>query len=310
MNIAFLGTPDFAVPSLRALVSAGHTILGVFTQPDRPRDRGLKPQPSAVKQAALALGLDVYEFERIKRPEGVAKMSELGPDLFVTAAFGQILSQKLLNIPRYGCINVHASLLPKYRGPAPIQWAVINGETETGITTMLTDAGVDTGDILLQRKTAIGADETAGELFDRMAVLGADTLLDTLELLSRGKLARTPQDPAAATHFLMLCKECGRIDWNKTPEEIRNLVRGVNPWPGAWTSCGRDIMKIWKVEPAAMCGQPGVILKVNQRDGLVVGAGGGAVRILDLQLQGKRRMCSADYLCGCRLAEGLALDAG
>jgi methionyl-tRNA formyltransferase len=173
VRIAFLGTPDFAVPSLKALLSAGHTIAGVFTQPDRPRDRGQKPAPSPVKEAAVELGLDVYEFERIRRAEGVAAMTALQPDVMVTAAFGQILSQKLLDIPKLGCINVHGSLLPKYRGPAPIQWAIINGETETGITTMLTDAGIDTGDMLLQKKTAIGPDETAGELFGRLSVLGA-----------------------------------------------------------------------------------------------------------------------------------------
>lgn len=310
MRIAFLGTPDFAVPSLMALAAAGHEIVGVFTQPDRPRDRGQKASPSSVKRVALELGLTVYEFERIRRSEGVAAMAALAPDMMVTAAFGQILPQKLLDIPKRGCVNVHGSLLPKYRGPAPIQWAVINGETETGITTMLTDAGIDTGDILLQRKTPIGCDETAGELFDRLAVLGAETLLETLAQLEQGTLERIPQNHAAATHFPMLDKASGHIDWNKSPDEIRNLVRGVNPWPGAWAACGGDVMKIWKVEPVRMYGQPGQIIKVNQRDGLVIGACGGAVRILDLQMPGKRRLCSADYLCGCRLTEGMALDAG
>lgn len=309
MRAVFLGTPDFAVPSLRALVAAGHLVAGVFTQPDRPRDRGMRPQPSAVKQAALEMGLDVYEYERVKRPEGVAQMAALEPDVMVTAAFGQILSKKLLDIPRYGCVNVHASLLPKYRGPAPIQWAVINGETQTGVTTMLTDVGVDTGDILLQRKVSIGAEETAGELFTRLASLGADVLVETLELLKQGKITRVPQDHAAATHFPMLSKDSGRVDWTQSPEAVRNLVRGVNPWPGAWTGCPGGIMKIWRVEPAPFGGKPGVIIRVNMKDGLVVGAGGGAVRILDLQMQGKRRMASEDYICGCRLAEGLALDA-
>lgn len=310
MRIAFLGTPDFAVPSLRALAAAGHDIAGVFTQPDRPRDRGQKTQPSAVKQAALELGLAVYEFERIRRSEGVAALVALAPDVMVTAAFGQILSQKILDIPKLGCVNVHASLLPKYRGPAPIQWAVINGETETGITAMLTEAGVDTGDILLQRKTEVDPCETAGELFGRLAALGAETIVETLRLLELGLIARTPQDHSAATHFPMLEKAHGRIDWNKSPREIVNLVRGVNPWPGAWTMCGCDVMKVWRAEPACMAGEPGRILCVNQRDGLVIGARGGAVRILDLQMPGKRKLCSAEYLCGCRLVEGMALDAG
>lgn len=310
MKIAFLGTPDFAVPSLRALVAAGHDVAGVFTQPDRPRDRGQKPQPSAVKQAALELGLPVYEFERIRRREGVAAMAALAPDAMVTAAFGQILPQRLLDIPKYGCVNVHGSLLPKYRGPAPVQWAVIHGETETGVTTMMTDAGIDTGDMLLQRRTHIGPQETAGELFDRLAALGAETLIETLEKLERNELARMPQNHGEATHFPMLTKEHGRIDWTRSPEEIRNLVRGVNPWPGAWTRCGCDTMKIWKVEPADFIGPPGRILRMNLKDGFVVGTGGGAVRILDLQAPGKRRLNSAQYLCGCRLAEGTTLDAG
>jgi methionyl-tRNA formyltransferase len=310
VRIAFLGTPDFAVPSLMTLAAAGHDIAGVFTQPDRPRDRGHRAQSSPVKQTAQELGLPVFEFERIRRSEGVAALVALAPDVMVTAAYGQILSQKLLDIPVHGCINVHASLLPKYRGAAPIQWAVINGEKETGITTMMTEAGIDTGDILLQRKTDIGAEETAGELFSRLAAMGAETIVETLALLERGKLPRTPQDHEKATHFPMLDKACGRIDWNKSPEQIRNLVRGVNPWPGAWAQCGQDIIKIWRVEPSELCGQPGQILKANQKDGLIVGACGGAVRILDLQMPGKRRLCSAEYLCGCRLMEGMALDAG
>lgn len=310
MRIAFLGTPDFAVPSLKALAAAGHDVAGVFTQPDRPRDRGQKDSPSSVKLAALELGLAVYEFERIRRAEGLSAMSALQPDVMVTAAFGQILSQKLLDVPKYGCINVHASLLPKYRGAAPIQWAIINGETETGITTMMTEAGIDTGDILLQKRTGIDPDETAGELFARLAALGAETLLETLKLLEQGNLPRTPQDHAAATHFPMLTKDDGHIDWCKSPVEICNLVRGVNPWPGAWTMCRCDMLKIWKAEPVALCGKPGVILKMNVRDGLVIGARDGAVRLLDVQLQGKKRLSGAQYLCGCRLEEGMALDAG
>lgn len=310
LKIAFLGTPDFAVPSLRALIANGHEVSGVFTQPDRPRDRGLSSAPSAVKRAALELGLAVYEFERIRRAEGVAAMQTLHPDAMVTAAFGQILSQRLLDIPRFGCVNVHASLLPRYRGPAPIQWAVINGEKETGVTTMLTDAGVDTGDILLQRKTDIGPDETAGELFARLAALGAEALIETLDRMQKGALRRTPQDHEAATRFPMLTKDDGRIDWNKPPEAICNLVRGVNPWPGAWTVCRCDVMKIWKAEPAGLCGEPGRILRVNLKDGLIVGALGGSVRVLDVQMQGRKRMMSEQYLCGCRLEEGMTLDAG
>jgi len=309
LRIAFLGTPDFAVPSLRALLANGHEV-SVFTQPDRPRDRGYAPQPSAVKREALAHGLTVYEFEKIRRPEGVEAMAALAPDAMVTAAFGQILPQKLLDIPKFGCVNVHASLLPKYRGPAPIQWAVINGETETGVTTMLTDAGIDTGDILLQRKTAIGPHETSGELFGRLAVLGADLLIETLGLMEKGALKRIPQNHEEATRFPMLQKDDGCIGWNKTPREICNLIRGVNPWPGAWTHCRCDVMKVWSAEPAELSGAPGKILKLNHRDGFIVGALGGSVRLIDVQMQGKKRMTGEQYLCGCRLVEGEALDAG
>lgn len=309
MKIAFLGTPDFAVPSLRALVSAGHDVVGVFTQPDRPRDRGHKLQMSPTKEAALELGLKVYEFQRIRRAEGVAAMTELAPDLMVTAAFGQILSQKLLDIPRFGCINVHGSLLPKYRGPAPVQWAVINGEAETGITTMQTDAGIDTGDMLLQRTTGIDPEETAGELFERLAVLGAETLLETLDLLQVGKLVRVPQNHDEATHFPMLDKATGRIDWSKTPREIHNLVRGVSPWPGAWTMQGKEMIKIWRVAPLDEPGTPGTVLRADSKAGLVVGAAGGSVRVLELQLPGKKRMNAEDYLRGsARLTEGTVLD--
>ena len=307
MRIVFLGTPDFAVPSLRALAAAGYDVVGVFTQPDRPRDRGKKTAPSPVKQAALELGFPVFEFERIRRAAGVAAMEALRPDVMVTAAFGQILSQKLLDIPKFGCINVHGSLLPKYRGPAPIQWAVINGEKETGITTMRTDAGIDTGDMLLQKAVAIGPCETAGELFCRLALLGAETLLETLELLKSGKLERTPQDHAAATHFPMLDKDSGKIDWNRSAGEIHNLVRGVTPWPGAWTLLGGEAVKIWKTEPCDEQIVPGHLV-CSVKGGMTIGAGQGAVRVLQIQLPGKRRMAAQDYLCGCRIAEGTAFD--
>ena len=310
MRIAFLGTPDFAVPSLRALVGAGHEIAGVFTQPDRPRDRGQKTQPTPTKAAALELGLPTFAFERIRRAEGVAALAGLQPDLMVTAAFGQILPQRILDIPKLGCVNVHGSLLPRYRGPAPIQWAVINGEAETGITTMATDAGVDTGDMLLQRATAIGPDETAGELFDRLASLGAETLLETLRLMEAGKLARTPQNHELATHFPMLTRETGSIDWSKSAAAIHNLVRGVNPWPGAWTMCDGQVMKIWRTRPQEGSGQPGRILRADAKGGLLVGCGEGALEVLELQMPGGRRMAATDYLRGRRLPEGTVLHAG
>ncbi len=310
MRIAFLGTPDFAVPPLRELVNAGYEVVGVFTQPDRPRDRGQKTQPSPVKETALALGLPVFAFERIRRAEGVAALTALAPDLMVTAAFGQILSQKVLDIPRIGCVNVHGSLLPQYRGPAPIQWAVIRGEAETGITTMMTDAGIDTGDILLQRATPIGPEETAGELFDRMAALGAETLLETLRQLEAGTLPRRPQNHDEATHFPMLTRETGRVDWTQPAAQVHNLVRGVNPWPGAWTLCDGQTMKLWRTRPAEGEGSPGTVLRADGRQGLLVACGQGAVEVLELQMPGGRRMASADYLRGRRIQEGTVLHGG
>ncbi len=310
MRIAFLGTPDFAVPPLRALVGAGYEVVGVFTQPDRPRDRGQKTQPSPVKEAALELGLPVFAFERIRRTEGVAALTALAPDLMVTAAFGQILSQKVLDIPRIGCVNVHGSLLPQYRGPAPIQWAVIRGEAETGITTMMTDAGIDTGDILLQRVTPIGPEETAGELFDRLAALGAETLLETLRQLEAGTLPRRPQNHDEATHFPMLTRETGRVDWTRPAAEVHNLVRGVNPWPGAWTLCDGQTMKLWRTRPADGEGAPGTVLRADGKQGLLVACGQGAVEVLELQMPGGRRMASADYLRGRRILEGTVLHGG
>lgn len=297
LRIVFLGTPDFAVPSLKALAEAGYQVVGVFTQPDRPRDRGQRACSSPVKCTAVELGIPVFEFERIRRKEGVAALEALQPDLMVTAAFGQILSQKVLDIPRLGCINVHGSLLPKYRGPAPIQWAIINGETRTGITTMKTDAGIDTGDMLLQRETDIDPEENAGELFDRLAELGAQTLLETLDALQEGTLKQTPQDHEAATHFPMLTKEHGRIDWSRSAQEIHNQIRGVTPWPGAWTTLDGETVKIWKTRVSDAQIEPGHLV-CSIKAGMGVGTGSGSLRIQEIQMPGKRRLSARDYLCG------------
>lgn len=298
MKIAFLGTPDFAVPSLQALVRAGHEVVGVCTQPDRPQGRNYKMIACAAKQAAQELGLQVYQFERIRRREGYEALKALQPDLLVTAAFGQILTQRILDIPKYGCINVHGSLLPAYRGAAPIQWAIIKGEKVTGITTMLTDVGIDTGDILLQRATPIGEDETAGELFDRLAALGAEVLLDTLDGLQKGTLVPRPQEHTKATHFPMLTKEDGRIDFALSARQVHDLVRGVDPWPGAWvTQEDGSVLKIWKTRVRDdLSGRPGEVLEGEES--FIVACGGGAVEILELQAPGKRRMNAVDYLRG------------
>lgn len=309
MRIAFLGTPAFAVPSLKRLLHDGHT-LAVFTQPDRPQGRHAQLMPPPVKAFALANGIPVYQPARIKSKEGVDELLAFAPELMVTAAFGQILSVENLVIPKYGCINVHGSLLPKYRGAAPIQWAVINGEKITGITTMQTDVGLDTGDILLQRELEIGKNETAGELYLRMAELGADTLHETLARLMTGTLIRTPQDEAHATHCKMLKKEDGRLDFSWTAQRVHDRVRGVNPWPGAFARYDGAPLKIWRThiseaEPPVFM-RPGLCFGSSKR-GLFVCCRDKAVEVLELQAPGGKRMDAKMFLRGKQL-DGVVLE--
>ena len=305
MRIAFMGTPEFAVPSLSALLDAGHDVAGVFCQPDRPRGRGHKLALCPVKALALERGVPVYQFERLRAPEGIAALAALAPELVVTAAFGQILSRALLEVPRLGTVNVHASLLPAYRGPAPINWCVIEGETVTGVTTMMTDAGVDTGDVLLQQSVDILPGETAAELGLRLAPVGAALLLRTLERMRAGDCPRAPQDHARATRHPMLSRETGRIDWSLPARRIVDLVRGAQPWPGAFTASGEEPCKIWRAELGEdrAGAAPGTILRADGT-GLWVAAGEGAVRVLELQAPGARRMAAADYLRGRPLPVG------
>jgi methionyl-tRNA formyltransferase len=300
MKVVFLGTPDFAIPSLRALLDAGYEVPAVITQPDRPRGRGHKLNPCEVKKYAISKGLNVHSFKRIRDREGVDFLKNLDFDVMVTAAFGQILSQEILDIPKYGCINVHASLLPKYRGPAPIQWAIIKGETETGITTMLTERGVDTGDILMQDKTFIEPEETAGELFDRLAEMGGYTLIKTLKGLELGTITPIPQNHDEATHFPMLKKEDGKIDFHKTAQEVKNLVRGVNPWPGAYVTLGSDVLKIWDVEIVHRTSRrrPGTMVNCDAKNGIVVNTADYEIALKEVQFAGKRRMEATAALCG------------
>lgn len=299
MRVILLGTPDFAIPSLNMLLHEGYDVAAVVCQPDRPRGRRGKPVACPTKAEALRQGLEVLSFERLRSPEGVAALTQLRPDVMVTAAYGQILSRAILRIPPMGCVNVHGSLLPKYRGPAPIQWAIINGETTTGITTMLTDRGVDTGDILLQREIAIGPEETAGELFDRMAVLGADVLRQTLRLMASGELTPVPQNPALATHYPMLTRDDGRIDWTASARDIVSRVRGVNPWPGAFTSYQGSVLKVWKAAVREGDGAaPGSVIAADTQKGLIIAAGSGSVKIMEMQASGGRRMDPRDYLRG------------
>ncbi len=306
MRIAFMGTPEFAVPSLAALLEAGHAVVGAFCQPDRPQGRGNRLTACPVKKLALERGVPVFQFEKLRAPEGVAALRALEAELVVTAAFGQILSQELLDIPPRGTVNVHASLLPAYRGPAPINWCIIEGETVTGITTMRTDKGVDTGDMLLQERVGILPGETAGELSARLAPIGAALLIRTLRELEAGNCPRIPQDHAAATRHPMLRKELGRIDWAQPARRIVNLVRGVDPWPGAFTTLGAEVYKIWRAEAeeAAVSAAPGTLLQADAKAGMRIATGGGALRVLELQAPGAKRMATTDYLRGHPMAVG------
>ena len=299
MKIAFLGTPEFALPSLDMLFQSGHA-LGVFTQPDRPVGRHAVLTPPPTKVYAIEHGVPVFQFEKIRLPEGLEALKTFAPDLMVTAAFGQILSAENLAVPKYGCINVHGSLLPKYRGAAPIQWAVINGETETGITTMMTDVGMDTGDILLVDRVSIGENETAGELFKRLSVLGAETLKRTIAALEAGTLVRTSQDESQATKCPMLKKEHGKIDFDRTAREVHNLVRGTNPWPGAYALLEGEPLKLHGTRLTDLdCGSaPLGTLKGEAKSGLFVRCADGWLEIAELQASGSKRMSAKDFVKG------------
>lgn len=300
MKIAFLGTPDFALPSLKMLYERGDDIV-VFTQPDKPVGRKAIMTAPPVKKLALEYGLDVFQFDKIRSEEGRAALKDADPELMVTAAFGQILSKENLSVPRYGCINVHGSLLPKYRGAAPIQWAVINGEEKTGVTTMLTDIGLDTGDILLERETEIGKDETAGELFDRLAEMGAELLKETIEKLERNELEPKKQNDAEATKCSMIKKEHGHIDFSKSEKAIHDLVRGMNPWPCAYAMLEGEAVKIWRTRriPTKKTGsKAGSILCADKQNGLIVKCGDGDIEILELQFPGSKRMSAQAAMLG------------
>lgn len=307
MRIAFLGTPDFAVPSLEMLFMEGHD-LAVFTQPDRPVGRHGTPVFPPVKQFAVDHGIPVHQFEKIRLPEGVEALKAFAPDLMVTAAFGQLLSQENLDIPKYGCINVHGSLLPEYRGAAPIQWAVIDGKKQTGITTMQTALGMDTGDILLKTVTDIGENETSGELYERLSRIGAETLKETIALLEKGELHPVAQKESEATRCSMLRKENGKISFDRTAQQIHDLVRGVNPWPGAYAMLGDDVLKIWKTRMTGTVSDVAAgTLFGNAKEGLFVMCKDRPLEILELQSPGGKRMSASVYLVG-RSLDGRVLS--
>ena len=309
-RIVFMGTPEFAVPALEALHDSRHRVLQVVTRPDRPRGRGRKLQPPAIKTLATALGYDVFQPPMIKNPDVIAQFARLRPDFFVVVAFGQLLNRRLLDIPENGTLNLHPSLLPKYRGPAPIQWAIIRGETETGVTTMLMAEEMDAGDILLQEKEPIRPEDTAADVHDRLAHRGGDLLVDTLDALADETLQPTAQDHSRATFAPMLKKEDGRIPWQKSAREIVDLIRGVCPWPGAFCYFENKRLKVFRAETIEerTSAAPGTVVP-GFADSLHVAAGSGVVGILEIQGESGKRMKIKDFLRGKPIPVGSILDS-
>ncbi|MGN0771056.1 MAG: methionyl-tRNA formyltransferase [Christensenellales bacterium] len=304
MKVVFLGTPDFAVESLQAVYDAGHKIAAVVTQPDKERNRR-EVSFCPVKQRALELGLRVLQFDKI-RDEGEEILREIAPDVMITCAYGQIISQSILDIPKYGVINVHASLLPLLRGSSPIQWAILTGQKRTGVSIMRTVMQLDSGDVLLQKSVDIGESENAGQLFERLATLGAQALVEGLALIESGKAVYTPQDHSKSTYYPMLSKEDGRIDWNRPAVEIERKVRGMNPWPSAFCKLNGKIFKIWAAKVTDDKILPGEI--VIEGKTMKIGCLDGAIEPLEVQLESKRRMDVASFLAGYRIDNGTKVE--
>lgn len=310
MKIIFMGTPDYAVGALEALVSAGYEVTAVVTQPDRAKGRSGKIQFSPVKECAVGYGIPVLQPRRIKAPDAIEELRQYEADIFVVAAFGQILSQEILEMPRFGCINIHASLLPKYRGASPIHQCIIDGEKETGVTIMQMDQGIDTGDILAQKKVMIEEKETAESLFGKLTRAGAGLLLETLPLIEAGKVVPVRQDERLSTHTRMMEKSAGRIDWSKDAASIERLVRGLNAWPSAYTSCNGKNVKLWRCD--VVSGEtvpdvhPGTVVNVA-KDSFDVACGRGLLRVRELQLEGKKRMDAKSFLLGNPWQAGMRL---
>lgn len=306
MKVIFLGTPDFAVPTLKAIAASRHELAAVIAQPDRAKNRRGELLPTPVHAAAVALGVPFYAFDRLRDETGTLRT--LSPDIMVTAAYGQILTQEILDIPSFGVINVHASLLPEYRGSSPIQWAIIDGKRETGVTIMQTERGLDTGDILRVRKTPIGSDETAGQLSDRLAVIGAEEAVKALDDIAAGRAEPVRQDEAKATCCKKLTKADGRLDFTRPADELRNRIRGLNPWPAAYTGWNGAVLKIFSATVVDSGGAPGTVLSAD-RSGFVVACGDKALKIETLQAPGGRVMTSAQFLAGHPVAAGSRLIA-
>lgn len=304
MKVIFMGTPDFAVNSLEAVVKAGHEVVLVVTQPDKPKGRGKNVQFTPVKECALNYNIPVFQPAKIREAAAVEELKKYEADIFVVVAFGQILPKEILEMPKYGCINVHASLLPKYRGAAPIQWAVIDGEEKTGITVQRMDEGVDTGDIILKTELMVEKEETGGSLFEKLADTGAKSCVEAMKQIANKTASYTPQDHEEATYAGMLTKKLGNIDWNLSAVEIERLIRGLNPWPSAYTYLDGKTLKIWKasVKESVAGVKPGFVAGVSAKE-LIVQTGNGALSLEEVQLEGKKRMNVADFLRGYQIEE-------
>jgi methionyl-tRNA formyltransferase len=319
MRVVFFGTPEFAIPSLKKLTEFGHDILAAFSQPDRPSGRGLKIQPTPVKQVAAALGIPVHQPAKLNTEEVKNRLVGLNPEIIVVAAYGKIIPKWMLELPHYGVINVHASLLPKYRGAAPINWAIINGEKISGVTIMQMDETLDTGDILMQEPVAIGPEETAGELHDRLALLGADLLCQTLAGLAAGAVRAIKQDSAQATMAPKIDRELGKIDWSRSAPAIHNLIRGLNPWPGAYAYLRGQMLHIWRSRVApppggalagnasAPCGQ---VAAVSSEEIVVRCGNADYLGLMELQRPGRKKLPAREFIHGVNIAVGELLSSG
>ncbi len=305
MKVIFMGTPDFSVGTLEAIIEAGHEVCLVVTQPDKPKGRGKAMQYTPVKECALKHGIEVFQPIKIREIENIEYLRKYNADIIIVVAFGQILTKSILDMPKYGCINVHASLLPKYRGASPIQWTVINGDEITGVTTMRMDEGIDTGDMIAKQTFRVAEDETGGSLFEKLASTGAELCVKTMEMLENGTAEFTPQNNEEATHTSMIRKELGVIDWSKSAVEIERLIRGLNPWPSAYTKLDGKTFKIWKAKVVEGKDEvhPGCIFHIGKNE-MYVQTGDGALSLLEVQLEGKKRMDVGSFLRGYEVEEG------
>lgn len=300
MNIVYMGTPDFAVPPLKAIIENGHNVIGVFTQPDKPKGRGYVLTPPPVKKCAMEYNIPVYQLVSMKNGEALEILKQLSPDIIVVTAYGKILPKDVLELPKYGCINIHASLLPKYRGAGPIQWCVLNGEEKTGITVMQMSEGLDTGDMLFKAETKIGENETASELHDRLSMLGAEIVIEALDKIEKGEVSPQKQDDTISSYAPMLNKSLCEIDWNKSAQEIHNQVRGLNSWPIAVSKINGKRVKIFTTRILNKSGKAGSVISTKP---LIVACGNGAVEIFELQQEGKKRMKAENFVLGSRIDE-------